>query len=617
MNTISKITGVAVMLLACTAAQLKAQQAQVSLSSDSTAVGQPVQLNVTITGGRNIQPPNRINVEGLDVRLAGNIGFDQMALSNNQLKMVNSTLFMYLVLPIKAGTFTIPAVPIKVDGKTIQTQPLTLQVAAPSARGFAGNVPVLPAIPVPQSQPQPPAASGMPTVQQEPPTPNEDDLVFGDLVIPRKFAYVGEVVPVEVRFYFNAEYPASLLNRPMRLSGDGFTVMNFGEPQQRRQEINGQVYEVLTYQTAITPAKTGPLEIGPAELDARISLPMSRDRQRDGLFGGLFGMVSESRDITIKTKPVNLEVKSLPKDGRPADFGGAIGQFSIEALADPKKAAANDPISLSVKISGRGNFDGMPAPTLIDADGWRTYPPAEKFTPSPSDPIGYSGQKTFEYMLMARQDQTKTPVAEFSYFDPTLEKYVTLKSPPIAIEAKGGTAPTPTPAAVVVAAPSPNATPTATPARQESVLVRKFAPGTFQPFVSEKAFLVANGALALGWAAVLFFALGRVVSESKSAKQAAALKETRKLLHQMEVSSCPTDQFYDLAVAFVAARLGSHGRDALENAPVKPETREAVQAILDTHDEMKYSTASASRELPIDERRRIVAQLKSLDEELR
>ncbi len=608
--------GAAVALLACAAAPLRAQQVQAALAQDTAAVGQPVQLNISITGGSGVRLPDRINIEGLDVRFAGKSEQTQVTMNNGRLNAVTSAIYTYMIIPIKAGTFTIPSMSIQVSGKVLKTQDLTLTVGG-GPGGLPGNVPVLPAIPVPQSQQRQSPGQPQVTAPSRAQPPSEDEIAFGDFVLPRKTAYVGEVVPVEIRFFFNAEYPVRLQDKP-NFSGDGFTVMNFTKPIQREQEIDGQRYNVVTFQTAITPAKAGMLEISPAEIQSQIQLPFSRRQRSDDPFGGLFGsMGGDLREVFVKTKPLALEVKALPKDGRPGDFAGAIGQFSIEGSASPKKAAAGDPISLNVIIAGRGNFDAMGAPVLIESDGWRTYPPGEKFTPSASDPIGFNGRKAYEYMILAREDRSVTPVAEFSYFDPSIEKYVTLKTPPIAVEARGGAAPAPSvPAVAAVPTSTPAAAapePTVQPG--QSVLVRSFTPATFRPFVEDRIFLAANGALALTWAALLLFGVGRVISGSKSAREAAARKDARKLIHKMQPSSCPPEKFYQLAADFVAARLGSHSREALANAPAGAETKAAVGAILDTHDEMKYST-SGSFELSLEERRRVVAQLKSFDEEL-
>lgn len=600
--------------VACATASLRAQQVQAALAQDTVGVGQPVQLNISITGGSGVQLPERINVEGLDIRRAGQSEQTQVTMANGQLNAVTSAVYTYLIIPIKAGTFTIPAMSIRVGGKELKTQDLTLTVSG-TPGGRLGNVPVRPAIPVPQSQQR--QAPGQPqvTAPSRPQTLTEDQLAFGDLVIPRKTVYVGEVVPVEVRFFFGV--PGKTLQEKPNFSGDGFTVSSFGEPVRREQEINGRVYQVLVYQTAITPVKAGTLEIPPAELPARLQVATSR--RADDMFGGLFGSMGDFRDVPVKTEAATLEVKALPKEGRPPEFAGAIGQFSIEASASPKKAAAGDTISLNVTVAGRGNFDAMGPPVLTESEGWRTYPPGEKFTPSPSDPIGFNGEKAYEYMILAREDRTATPVAEFSYFDPSLEKYVTLKTAPIAVDAKGGAAPPATPPAIAVAASAtPSATPSAEPTAEpeQSVLVRNFSPATFRPFVEDPIFLMVNGALAVSWVLLLLFGVGRVISGSKSAREAATRKEARKLLHKMQSAACPPEEFYQLAADFVAARLASHSRDALEAAPLGSETKAAVAAILDTHDEMKYSTAGTFQ-LPVEDRRRVVAQLKSFDDELR
>ena len=318
-------------------------------------------------------------------------------------------------------------------------------------------------------------------------------------------------MPVELRFYFDASYPVRLPDRPS-FSGDGFTVMRFSKPIEKQQEIDGRIYNVVIFQTAFSAAKSGTLEIPPASMESQIQLPGRGPSGMDDFFGGFFGNMMSSGDIrqtTVPTQSAKLDVKPLPKEGRPDDFSGAIGQFSLEASAAPKQAAAGDPISLNVTVSGRGNFDAMGSPVLLEADGWRTYPPGAKFEASPSDPIGFNGEKRFEYMLVAREDQSKTPVAQLSFFDPSLEKYVTIKSAAIEVAAKG----TADQSAVAAATPAPQPQPTpaavSAPVQKESALASNFSPASFTSFAHDRGFLVVNGALAVAWSAALIIGLGR------------------------------------------------------------------------------------------------------------
>lgn len=604
------------LLLTGMVATARAQEVNASLSQDVTAVGQPVQLNISVSGGRGAQLPPTLEIDGLEARFAGKSEQMQMQMSNGRFQTTVTSVYTYLVIPLRQGSFTIPSIPVRVNGKTLKTAEQTLRVG-----GSSGGVPVLPAIPVqPQAQ-QPPQVQTLPPSSRSGGRPSEEKVAFGDLLVPKKTAYAGEVVPVEIRFYFDATYQVRLQDRP-GFTGDGFTVLRFSKPLERQQEIDGRIYNVVSFQTALTPAKSGVLEIPAATLEAQIQMP-GRSRGMDDFFGGLFGNMGEARQVTVSTDPAELEVKPLPRDGKPEDFSGAIGQFSLQAAASPKKAGAGDPITLTVTVAGRGNFDGMGAPTLVETEGWRTYPPSERFEASPSDPIGFNGEKIFEYMILAREDRSSTPVAEFSFFDPALEKYVTLKSPPIAVEVRGGVVAAPASAAVAATTPTPPAPVAAepVPAPAEDLLMADLQPATFTPFVESRGFVVANGVLAVAWGAALVFALGRMAASSSAARKSASRRESRKLLKKVEEADGDAEQFLDRAVEFIRARLApeagfAHARELVESAALSPETKTALGDLLDRHDALKYSTGGAAASLGAEDRQHLLQTLKTFDHEV-
>jgi BatD DUF11 like domain len=600
----------------------EAQQVRAELSQDYAAVGQPVRLNISVTGGRGAQVPQQLNIDGIDARFVGKSEQMQWQMGKGGVNSNATSIYSYIVVPLRQGDYTIPAIPIVVAGKTFKTSPLKLSVS-----GDRGNVPVLPAIPVPQRQksqqsaPPPPAAQPTPRSargsQQD-----ESKIAFGDLIIPKKTVYVGEVVPVELRFYYDASYPVRLPDRPT-FSGDGFTVMRFSKPIEKQQEVGGRTYNLVIFQTALTAAKAGTLEISPATMESQIQLPGRSGM--DDFFGGFFGNMLSSGDVrqtTVATQSAKLEVKPLPKDGQPENFSGAIGQFSLQASAAPKQAAAGDPISLNVTVSGRGNFDAMGAPALLDADGWRTYPPGEKFEASQSDPIGFNGEKRFEYMIMARDDRSKTPVAELSFFDPAIEKYVTVRSNAIAVAAKGGKV-DPSPVAAASPTPEPQTTPSpAPPVQAEDQLATDHTPASFSSFAYNRSFLMANGALAVVWSAALLFGLGRIAATSSFAKESAFRRNNRALLRTMENPQCGPEQFFRNAEQFVHARLSANGTNSdlselLERSKVSDQSKAAVRTILSRYDEWKYSPSDAPPKLEAAERQQLVAQLKGFDHELR
>ena len=599
----------------------EAQQVRAELSQDYAAVGQPVRLNISVTGGRGVQVPQQLNIDGIDARFVGKSEQMQWQMGKGGVNSSATSIYSYIIIPLRQGEFTIPAIPMVVAGKTVTTSPLKLSVS-----GGRGNVPVLPAIPVPQRQKgqqsvPPPAAQATPRSargsQQD-----ESKIAFGDLIIPKKSVYVGEVVPVELRFYFDASYPVRLPDRPT-FAGDGFTVMRFSKPIEKQQEVGGRAYNLVIFQTALTAAKAGSLEVSPATMESQIQLPGRSGI--DDFFGGFFGNMLSAGDVrqtTVSTQSAKLEVKPLPKDGQPENFSGAIGQFSLQAAAAPKQAAAGDPISLNVTVSGRGNFDAMGAPVLLDAEGWRTYPPGEKFEASQSDPIGFNGEKRFEYMIVAREDRSKTPIAELSFFDPAIEKYVTVRSNAVAVTAKGGKV-DPSPVAAATSTPQPQIAPSpAAPVEVEDQLASDYTPASFSSFAYNRSFLIVNGALAATWSAALLIGLGRIAATSSFAKESAFRRNKRALLRKMEDPQCGPEQFFRNAEQFLQACLSNNGTrsdlgELLERSKVGDQSKAAVRTILSRSDEWKYSPSDAPPRLEAAERQQVVAQLRGLDHELR
>ncbi len=587
--------------LAC--AHAGAAEVSARLTSGQTSVGIPVQLQIEVEGSTNAYLPQQIEVEGLQIQPTGQSTKVQVL----NFRMTASVVYNYTILPETEGTFQIPAIEVNVEGKSKKTQPLELVVKAGSA----------PPIPAPRPGIAPPATGGR-SVQTAPPA-EEGKLAFAEMIIPKASVYVGEMTPIEIRFYFNQGYPFRIQERPT-FNGEGFTVEKLSDPQRSEQLIGDTQYHVFTFQTAITAVKPGELEIPSVTLDAIVSLPSKSPPGFENLFSQFFGNsgmpgFSDDRQIAVTSDPRKLTVKPLPKAGKPESFAGAIGDFTMEAGAAPKKAAAGDPVTLTLTVSGRGNFGAMGAPALTGTDGWRAYPPTEKF--EPADTVGYGGTKIFENMLVAQVARTETPGAEFSYFDPSTGKYVTLTTKPIAVEAAAAHS-----APQVAAAPSgpkPEAdaapTPESAPDARSGMLARS-VPRSFRPLVSNGKFLVANGAAALALLAFLSFQVYRRIRAGEGARQAALRKHESRLLRELENPNLDDSAFFARAEEFLdcqAKRTGAeNGRAHVPDAVARnPDAAAGLQLLIARADEAKFSSGAPAR-LDAQERAAIANALREV-----
>lgn len=597
-----------------------------SLSADVAQVGQPVVLvyRFVNTGMPEDMPRPSIAVDGLEIRYHGmqtqnrmswNFGGGGGSRSNSE----TAFEFQYVIVPNQPGDFTIPGFDVRADGKLIRTKPVNLRVVG------GGYAPQTPAIPGPRQMQQPPSAQRQQGNRQR--SSANDTPYYGEIVMGTKSAFVGEIVPVELRFHFRADAQFDNLQRPS-FGGEGFTAAPLSEPEQTEQEINGMPYNVVTFRSTITPVKSGSLEIPPAVMEGRMVTqggPTGLDPFFDQFFNNFPGM-GRAENIAVRTSPRKLEVLPLPKEGQPENFNGAVGQFTLEAKAAPKSTGAGEPVTLKLSVSGRGNFDAIAAPKLTDDDGWRTYAPKAVFTAEDSRGFGKSsGTKTFEFSMIARQDRTATPGARFSYFDPRDKKYVTLTADPVAVKAAGAGAnaaadsATPAPAAPRAdATVKADAAPAVDDFAQTTKALAKSAPG-FEAAVKSPWFLALNVILLV--AAIL--SIPWLEWMRRRAQKSVLTSELETTLRQARAAwqnASERDAFYNASAQYVLAQLALWDNkpvtlvdphEALQRRVSDPAVRSELEAALGRRDELKYG-GSGSGQLDPHERSGVVAALEKL-----
>ncbi len=254
--------------------------------------------------------------------------------------------------------------------------------------------------------------------------------------------YQGEVVPVSASLFV----PRSVMLRRVGLidvNKTDFAIARF--PQQADQSetiINGVGYMVITYRSTLSALHAGDLKVGPATCELLFEVYDESDRRmrRSLPFGMIMGS-GETRKQVVKSQEVKVKVLPLPTAGKPANFSGAVGDFSISATATPHELAVGDPLAVDITIEGNGNFDALNPPVLTPPDGWKAYPPRRYNVDGPIDPnltptarrrIGYS------MVFVPEKQHVELPPFELSYFSPTQKQYVAARTEPIPLNIKPG-----------------------------------------------------------------------------------------------------------------------------------------------------------------------------------
>ncbi|CAA6677283.1 MULTISPECIES: BatD family protein [unclassified Lentimonas] len=262
--------------------------------------------------------------------------------------------------------------------------------------------------------------------------PTVDELIFLKADAPRQL-YVGQTTPITLKLYISSNVQLRGLNAFER-DADGFTVSDLPDESSESIEMhNGSRYRVYSWPLTITPISAGPQDLN-FQFTLSAQMPDQRQSRNSPFGGGMFdSFFGRSERFNIYTEPTQIDVRTLPTEGKPKSFSGAIGNFSMVVSADTDATRVDEPIMLSLKLSGTGNFDRIKGPEMPKTRGWRNYKPEADFEASNSQRL--KGLKRFDYVFIPEKEGSlKLPEVRFSFFDPEVEKYVELSSPAISVE---------------------------------------------------------------------------------------------------------------------------------------------------------------------------------------
>jgi len=402
--------------------ELHAQDVSVRayVNQSSAVENQAVTLSVEVSGrdAGNASEPELPDF-GEWFAFAGSRGRSQnIQIVNGQ--MSSSTTFSYAIIPTKAGAAKIPPVKVTVGGKTFQSEAITVQVSA------AGAAP---------PQPQQRSVPGL-----QPPESETVDMFV--LAVPdKKTVYQNEGITVAYKVFIGPGVSVQVYSPQNMPHSAGFWTEEYPQPQPvpRPEVYDGRQYQsALLKQVELFPTNSGSFSVDPLTIEFTIRVP--RRRRSQDIFGRFFdnSMFSETRTVHVNSSKLDIKVKPLPVEGRPAEFNGAVGKYRISADVDRRVVKENDSVTLTVKISGTGNIKLLEEPPLNISGVFEKYDPqvSENIVREKST---VSGEKVFEYVIIPRQDGTlRIDPVVFAYFDPAAKEYRTLRTKPIEIKVEPG-----------------------------------------------------------------------------------------------------------------------------------------------------------------------------------
>ncbi|MGL4363666.1 MAG: BatD family protein [Bacteroidales bacterium] len=332
---------------------------------------------------------------------------NSVSIVNGKVTQSTSISFSYTISAEQEGKFTIGSAKVKHGGQEARTQPFAIEC-------------------VKESNPPQGGSSAQKTA-------NADGRgIFVNVVLSKREVYLGESLVASTKLYVRGTAVAGIESVKLPVF-NGFWTQEMNVPQQirfERENVKGIVYDAgLLNQQLLFPQQVGELTISGVEVDI---IEQTRTRSRD-IFDDFFGGGVQNIRKKVVSSAQKIKVKDLPP-GAPPSFTGAVGDFKISASLSKQQLMANDATSLTIRVSGKGNLKLINTPKVSLPVDFETYD-AKTTESIKNTSNGSEGYRQFEVPIIPRSAGIFTIAAiEFSYFNPSTAKYVTLHTKSFNIE---------------------------------------------------------------------------------------------------------------------------------------------------------------------------------------
>lgn len=391
--------------------------AQTAVGATDVFLGETFQMQIQISGS---DQPGQADLSGLTdftVQPAGGRQNNSSSVTIINGRMTQDIQKSYLMdfqlTPKRIGRLVIPSITLTVEGETVRTNPVAINV-------------------------------------QKPMDIENFKLV---LELSKRKVFVGEPVQLRMVWYVgqnvrNARFNLPVLNNnsvssasPRFIQNPGIEYVRIGLGTEEviavksQGRLDGKDYTTVGFEKILIPNKTGVIPIDPATVAFEV-LAGVRQNRSPGFFSDVFGSRNQEvyRKQVIPSNALALEVADLPNEGRPANFSGYVGNYRVETTAVPTDVNVGDPITLTIALSGPEYLDHISLPPLQEQLSL-----ARDFKiPAEMEAGKFDGvRKVFTQTVRARRSDIQAiPSIELPYFDTDSATYKVARSEPISISVR-------------------------------------------------------------------------------------------------------------------------------------------------------------------------------------
>jgi len=383
-----RFLGLMLVVWGCCISLVFAQEVTVTARADRTTIGQDDRFVYDIIISGKVDNSMQLHLPAFEgnFQIVSQGQENSYSIINGQVSSSQTRHFE--LVPLRVGDLTIPPAKLVGGGTTYQSQALVIHVkkgAAPAGQPAQGG-----------------NAAGV--------GPNDVVILRG--TVSKTEAYEGEEIIYQLEFLRRVQLWSSISYQFPEFKGFWAETLK-ANPNETTLQINGKGY-------------------GVRELARRSLFPLHPGTATISSSKAGFVLNPFEGDRVVESKPITIKVKPLPLAGKPANFSGLVGDFSLAGNALPKVASQNQPITLRIELKGRGGLTRVSDLVFAEDPAFKVY--KSKVQDAIQFENGVSGKRVFDYILVPRTaGQFKTPGFSVSFFHPKEGKYKTVTVPGTAL----------------------------------------------------------------------------------------------------------------------------------------------------------------------------------------
>jgi len=307
--------------------------------------------------------------------------------------------FEYTLYSPKKGNFVIPPATIKVNGKNLKSNSLSIQVVE---------------------------GKSVDSVSED------ERETYVKMEASSLDAILGQQITLEYKLYTQQDINGyDLLNEPPY---DGFFSQELGNYRASvsREVIDGkEYYTKVIKKVALFAQRTGQFDFKPVIVDLAIPIPGARKSR------GFFTSVP-TRKKRVRTNSLKLLVKDPPQPA-PISFSGAVGKYAMVPKINKTQLSTDDAFVINMEVRGTGDGKTFSAPNQPTIKDFEYYDPNVIRDEDTSRDGIVSNYKQIEYLIVPKKPGNYIIRPEFTYYNTDSNDYVTLAPKTFRVRVSQGT----------------------------------------------------------------------------------------------------------------------------------------------------------------------------------